>query len=330
MPTISIIVPVYKVESYLSRCIDSILAQTFSDFSLILVDDGSPDGCGQICDRYAATDRRIHVIHQKNGGTSAARNAGIERALHREDSGWITFVDSDDWIHVNYLKVLYENAVFTGSDCSVVGYFEEHDAICLKPIVYKETPATVITPDELYGRVFDFQDVKIPVIAPWGKLFKKELFEDIRFPVGKKFEDRFTVYKPVFRCRTVSVSPQPLYHYYLRANSATRIPWAPGEIDDIEATREQIDFFEKHGANRSCLVAVRDYYRISLRQLTRIRALNNPQYHCYEKAVRKELARCLVKYGGKLKLSAEEKRQAAFALLPGLKRIVRKIERFIK
>ena len=103
---ISVIVPVYKVEKYLSRCIDSILAQTYTDFELILVDDGSPDNCGKICDGYAEKDNRV-VIHQGNGGISAARNAGIDWAFENSDSEWIAFIDSDDWVHPLYLECLY-------------------------------------------------------------------------------------------------------------------------------------------------------------------------------------------------------------------------------
>ena len=101
---VSIVVPVFKVEQYLSRCVDSILNQTFKDFELILVDDGSPDKCGQMCDEYAKTDNRIHVIHKKNGGLSDARNAGIEWCIENSNSEWVTFIDSDDWVHPQYLE----------------------------------------------------------------------------------------------------------------------------------------------------------------------------------------------------------------------------------
>ena len=103
MPTISVVVPVYKVEKYLNRCVDSILNQTYKDFELILMDDGSPDKAPEICDDYAKKYDFIHVIHQKNGGLSAARNSGIEWALENSDSEWITFIDSDDWIHPEYM-----------------------------------------------------------------------------------------------------------------------------------------------------------------------------------------------------------------------------------
>ena len=110
MSNISVIVPVYKVERYIRRCVDSILTQTYPDFEVVLVDDGSPDGCGRICDFYAQNDGRVHVIHQKNGGLSAARNAGIDWVTANSDSRWIAFVDCDDWVHDEFLRKLYSAA----------------------------------------------------------------------------------------------------------------------------------------------------------------------------------------------------------------------------
>ena len=121
MSKISMIVPAYKVDSYLHRCVDSILAQTFADYELILVDDGSPDGCGTICDDYLLRDERIIVIHQQNGGLSAARNSGIDWAFACSDSEWISFVDSDDWTHCQYLELKYKTekeAEIEGSTCA--------------------------------------------------------------------------------------------------------------------------------------------------------------------------------------------------------------------
>ena len=119
MANISVIVPVYKVEAFLSRCVESILAQTYRDFELILVDDGSPDNCGVLCDGYALRDSRVHVIHQENGGLSAARNTGIDWVFANSVSRWIAFVDSDDWVHPDFLKVLYETAEKTLCKLSV-------------------------------------------------------------------------------------------------------------------------------------------------------------------------------------------------------------------
>ena len=108
MVEISVIVPVYKVEKYIKRCIDSILIQTFQDFELILVDDGSPDKCGQICEEYSQKDKRIVVLHRENGGLSAARNTGIEWIFENSRSQYLTFIDSDDWIHPQYLEILLQ------------------------------------------------------------------------------------------------------------------------------------------------------------------------------------------------------------------------------
>ncbi len=123
MSTVSIIVPVYKVEPYLRRCVDSILAQTFTDFELILVDDGSPDNCPAICDEYVEKDDRVHVIHQENGGLSAARNAGIDWAFANSNSQWLNFVDSDDWVHPEYLERL-RNAAGNKEFTSICGYIK--------------------------------------------------------------------------------------------------------------------------------------------------------------------------------------------------------------
>lgn len=115
MPEVSIIVPVYKVEPYLNKCVDSILAQTFTDFECILVDDGSPDSCGKICDEYVQKDSRVKVIHQENQGLSAARNSGLDMA----SGAWIVFVDSDDWIEPDAVEVLYRAALQNDADMAV-------------------------------------------------------------------------------------------------------------------------------------------------------------------------------------------------------------------
>ena len=124
---VSVIVPVYKVEKYLRRCIDSILNQTFTGFNLILVDDGSPDNCGLICDEYAEKDNRIHVIHKKNGGLSDARNAGLEWYFEHSDSKWLTFIDSDDWIHPRYLEGLLEAERIYSTDIVVCDYLDAEE-----------------------------------------------------------------------------------------------------------------------------------------------------------------------------------------------------------
>ncbi|RGM21729.1 glycosyltransferase family 2 protein [Eubacterium sp. OM08-24] len=163
---ISVIVPVYKVEEYIYRCVDSILAQSFKDFELILVDDGSPDNCGKICDEYAQKDKRITVIHKENGGLSDARNTGIDWALKNSNSNWITFIDSDDWVHTDYLKNLYNAVKENNVDISVCGYVNTtgEDDLHTKN---SEINTLLCTPEDF------FINNNINAVVAWGKLYKK-------------------------------------------------------------------------------------------------------------------------------------------------------------
>lgn len=177
MPTISVIVPVYKVEPYLNRCVDSILRQTYQDFELILVDDGSPDRCGEICDEYARQDSRIHVIHKENGGLSDARNAGIDWVEANSDSRWLIFADSDDWVHPELLARLLDAATAFDLKISVCGYQETEGA---DPAVLPEDMRPHRwTPKQFYMEHF------VNATVAWGKLYSRSCFRDIRYPVGK-------------------------------------------------------------------------------------------------------------------------------------------------
>ena len=148
MQKISVIVPVYKVEKYIHRCVDSILGQTYADFELILVDDGSPDNCGAICDEYAAKDSRVVVIHQENGGLSAARNAGIDWAFANSDSQWISFVDSDDWIHPCFLERLWQAARTYRVSISCCKFQRVCEEMLMEPI--QEVAAKIRKTEDIY------------------------------------------------------------------------------------------------------------------------------------------------------------------------------------
>ena len=239
MSQISVIVPVYKVEKYLHRCVDSILAQTFTDFELILVDDGSPDNCGAICDEYAQKDSRVVVIHQENGGLSAARNAGIDWSFEHSDSEWIYFADSDDWIHPKSLEALMDGAEKTG--CSVViGGFESTKGE--EPIVDETAFAVVVWDVSAYFRRYTGN-----AIVAWGKLYRKESFRSIRYPVGKIHEDEFTTHKILFEFDQIAVIDQPLYAYFQNAEGITGSAWNPKMLDVYDALDDRIDFFQKKG-----------------------------------------------------------------------------------
>ena len=195
MAEITLVIPVYKVEDYINRCVDSVIAQTYKDFDVVLIDDGSPDNCGSICELYAGKDSRIHVIHQKNGGLSAARNAGIEWSLKYSDSRWLGCIDSDDWVHPQYLEALYSAVSELKTDLSICGHYKTNG---------EDLP-------EITGYTFRICDVRsyyldniVSATVSWGKLIKKSCFAALRFPEGKIHEDEFTSYKILFQATSFS------------------------------------------------------------------------------------------------------------------------------
>lgn len=237
MARISVIVPVYKVELYLRRCVDSILAQTFTDFDLILIDDESPDQCPQICKEYASTDSRIHIIHHnKNLGLSAARNSGIDWAFTESDSEWIAFVDSDDWVHPLYLEALFYAAQNHGVS---VCYRSRSHGEDLPPV--QDYSISTLKTEDYYLTYMGNSTVA------WGKLFAKELFDSMRFPVGKYHEDEFVIYRLLFQFKEVPFIPQPLYFHLINPDGIMRRTWTPRRLDVLEAFEAQLDFFALNG-----------------------------------------------------------------------------------
>ena len=214
MSTISIIVPVYKTRLYLRKCIDSLLAQTHRDLEIILVDDGSPDNCGRICDEYAQKDPRIRVIHKPNGGLSDARNAGLDICT----GDYIGFVDSDDWIEPTMYETLLALLLRFDADMAFGGVADELER--------DGTVTTFKTSD--YGQT-PFSEDRIAAMrryfhgswAAWDKLYRAELFRDIRYPVGEINEDEAIVLHLLDRCRRVCYTNEVFYHYMHRPDSAT-------------------------------------------------------------------------------------------------------------
>ncbi len=218
-PIISVIIPVYNVEKYLRAAIDSVLSQTFRDFVAILVDDGSTDGSGKICDEYAENDPRVKVIHKPNGGLSSARNAGIDLALTINSVKYIAFVDSDDLIKQDYLLTAYTAAKKHGGDI-----------VCFGIEMVDENFNALSMPKTHNGflRVYKNLDVIKPILPPKSvgdyavnKLFDKELFIGVRFPEGRIFEDVFTTYKLFLKAKRVVVIKDKNYVYIRHENSIT-------------------------------------------------------------------------------------------------------------
>ena len=251
MPVISIIVPVYKVEPYLHRCVDSILVQSFTDFELILVDDGSPDNCGKICDEYAVKDSRIHVIHQENGGLSAARNAGIDWVFANSDSEWLSFVDSDDWVDPQYLSLLYQAVKNQQTNVSVTDYISATTDKCFTEENYHFS-SVLLEPESFWC------NNKCSNVA-WGKLYRKSLFIDIRFPVGKLHEDVFVTYKVIFAQERIALLDDKVYFYYTNPEGITGREWSLKRLDSLEGLEQQIQYFQEKRLNCALKHVVRDY-----------------------------------------------------------------------
>lgn len=289
MPEISLIVPVYKVEPYLSRCVNSVLAQTWTDFELILVDDGSPDRCGELCEAFAAKDARVHVIHRVNGGLSAARNTGIEWALAHSDSEWISFLDSDDWVHPRYLEALLQAVSQTGLSLAVGGFRRtEKDGDQLE--LPADLTARAVDPEEFYCTD------KLTATVAWGKLYKKRDFSQIRYPEGKIHEDELTTHKLLFRYDRIALVDQPLYQYFQNQQGIMRSGWSPKHLAEVEGIADQLTFFLEKGRSDAARKAARAYINSLDRNLAHARR-GGPQYEEETNQLRRQLRGGLKQYG---------------------------------
>lgn len=242
MPVISVIVPIYNVECYLRPCIDSILAQTFQDFELILVDDGSPDNCGAICDEYAAGDGRVHVIHQKNGGLSAARNAGIDWAFAHSDSQWLAFVDSDDTISPDYLSGMYAAAAQHEADLCICDFQTILPDGSTEPCELS-VPPRLATGTELLEEKTIYSNWRFVIAC--NKLYRKALFSSLRFPAGYIHEDEAVIHRVLGQSERVVCIPDRLYSYYQRTNSITGAGRNVKSTDYLFALSDRIRYAKK-------------------------------------------------------------------------------------
>ena len=238
-PEISIIVPVYNVEKYLKRCIDSILNQSFTDFELILVDDGSTDNSGKIIDEYAIKDERIKVIHKENGGQGSARNRGLDIAK----GNYIGFVDSDDWIHKDMYKCMYQIINEDSTDIVQVGHntVEKYtkDKRC------NINDLNIICIDNIIEKFTDCNSFEIlPLIFPVNKLYRRELWKNLRFPEGKFAEDLRIIYKIYDITTKYKIIDYNFYNYYMSPNSSTRGEFNIKKLEDLEAWEEMFQFFK--------------------------------------------------------------------------------------
>lgn len=231
-PMISVIVPVYKIEPYLRPCVDSILAQTYDALEVILVDDGSPDGCPAICDEYEAADARVTVLHKENGGLSDARNAGLRAAK----GDYVAFVDGDDVL----AKTFLERLVSAGADIAQCGFCREgEDALAA------DASFETFSGREMLRRMNMDADGAYTVV--WNKLWRRELLEDCFFPVGRQHEDEFFTWRVYWRAASCAVTDAPLYYYRRREDSIMDRGFSPRSLDAVDALQERAETLRAEG-----------------------------------------------------------------------------------
>ena len=232
---ISVIVPIYKIEPYIRQCIESILSQTYRELEIILIDDGSPDSCGKICEEYALMDDRLKVIHKENGGLSDARNYGLKVA----QGAYVSFIDGDDYIDKSFYKMLMDAA--EKEDCAIAEcYSISFEDGTIPKSVYKKGYNYLNSFEWLTeSSVGDF----LPCVV-WNKIYKKELFDNIEFPVGRHYEDEATTYKVIYKANRIIRIKAALYFYRQRSGSITKLEKNMKEINEqYIALEEKCDFF---------------------------------------------------------------------------------------
>lgn len=281
-PKISVIVPIYNVEDYIKRCINSIINQAYKNLEIILVDDGSPDNSGKICEGYAAMDSRIKVIHKENGGLSSARNAGLDAA----SGDYIAFIDSDDFVRKDMFEILMHATETKQADIAQCGILitgeenhrlnewgeEEHllnENCSVEPMLSaaskqnhsssEDIKISVLSNIECLGKLYSESSMETVVV--WNKLYKSHLFKNIRFPVGKTHEDEFITYKLLYKAGCIACVNLKMYYYVQTKNSLMRSKFNVKELHYIEALEERENFFKEKALKRLFLKTEAALYR---------------------------------------------------------------------
>lgn len=237
MPQISVIALIYNLESYVPLCIRSVLEQTFTNFELILVNDGSTDNSGSICEEFALTDTRIKVIHKPNAGIAAARNTGISHA----EGQYIAFIDCDDYYHEKMLEILLNQIVEDDADIAICDYEPVHEGVDKNRLMNIGD----ISFEQLssYEAMTHLYDEKYTFIVPWNKLYKKDIFQNIKYPNGYLYDDEFTAHRVLDKAKKISYVHVPLYYYVLRKGSSTHSNMTVKKFDKVQALYDRLEFF---------------------------------------------------------------------------------------
>lgn len=240
LPLISVVVPIYNMEKYLRVCLDSIKKQSYSNFEVILVDDGSTDNSKEISYEYVNSDSRFRLIIKENEGVSSSRNVGIDNSKGK----FISFIDPDDWVEENYLEFLYQKLVESDSDISICGRynFNEEDQMFYYLIFGENSYYEEIFDKESFFRDYyiEKQGRNLCFTASWGKLIKRELLEGLKFPLRRDLEDGFFTYKMYLKANKIIYSNQALYAYRLREGSLSRVFTEQSLLDIVEFMEEKV------------------------------------------------------------------------------------------
>lgn len=242
MKKVSVIIPAYNVENYIKRTLDSVINQTYENLEIIVVDDGSADNTGHIADEEAAKDHRIRVIHRENGGLSAARNT----ALALITGELVTNVDADDYIRKDMVEIMVSDIEETRADLVICGHREgPQDSFSENLTEFSSKEIKTYSDGEKFMLLFN--ERKNESIVFWGKLYRREILDNISFPEGKIHEDEYIVHYVLDRCEKVAYDPRILYHYYKRGGSITTDNFSIKRLDCVPALLDRIVFFEEKG-----------------------------------------------------------------------------------
>lgn len=254
---VSIIVPIYNTAEYLCKCIDSLIAQTYKNIEIILVDDGSTDNSYKICQSYLSRDIRIHLFQQDNQGLSAARNMGIKQLS--DESIYLTFVDSDDYVDRNYIEEMVKLSIQYDADivsCKYISFDEQADYIeklNLKEKVFINNGLTK------FEGLFNKQ--KVDTVISCCKLFRNNIFKEIRYPIGKLHEDEYVIHDILNVANKIVYTNLPYYYYFQRANSITQSTFNIKRLDIIEALTNRINFFNLYKEKNYIKAVYSDFFK---------------------------------------------------------------------
>lgn len=319
---ISIIIPVYRVEQYLNKCVQSVVSQTYKNLEIILVDDGSPDKCPAICDEWANKDSRIKVIHKENGGLSDARNAGLAIAKGK----YIGFVDSDDYIEETMYELLYTAIKNEDADlaiCNLEKVTEAGEPLSAGSYVKRE----VFSKEEGLYKILDANNWSY--VTAWNKLYKREIWDGIEFPKGKIHEDQFVIHRIIFQCQKIVAIEDKLYKYVQRSGSIMTGTIGVKCLDEIEAFCQRAQFYIEHEFTYlyPCIASsLKERYRSQRFRMNKVTNRNDKKrIHKIDKMFRKYYFECSES------VSLKEKLMYRFPTVwLYVRKIVKKLNRLLK